>query len=334
VVAVIDPSGFQELLRRSNTEPAVVLRPMVQEYVEAYARAFPVAADFLVFLLDAHRQELSFNAVGGFNITVNAPEAGLGVFVNIPVAPELEDVRSYIYLARKDSLVLGPALHELAHAWGVRLREPEPLGDQGEISNNHWGFSSVGGQMGGWMPGTLQDLGQGQYQLSAGHIEPQGRSFNTVPYAALELYLMGWVDPREVDPIEVAVNPRLVSLFEFTADEIVDVTISQIIAGNGERRPSFENAPRQFEATCLILTDKFLGDEEWRFYSDSMDYFAFDGPMDIADAFPAERYAGEPIFELINTPDPEDPGRGFLNFFEASRGLADLEFVEVAPEDG
>ncbi|MCH8964629.1 MAG: hypothetical protein IIB58_06690, partial [Planctomycetes bacterium] len=284
-VAFIDPPCFRDLLRRSEIEPTVFLQPTVEQIIVLFAEQFPNDADFVLFTLDAHREQLRFNAVGGFNIAINVPEAGLGPFVSVSSFSTLPNLRSYIYLARKDSLVLGPSLHELAHGWGVRLLAPEVLAQQVTDSESHWGFSSAGGQMGGWLPGTLVELGNGRFELSSGEVAPGGRSFNSVPYAPIELYLMGLADPREVDPIRVAINPTPSSLFQFTADEIVELTIDDIITANGQRVPSAEDSQRHFKLTLVVLTDHELNDAEWKFYQDSMDFFAAEAAADINDFF-------------------------------------------------
>lgn len=331
-VQIIDRTGFADLLAKSATEPTPVLQPIVEGYIRLFAAAFPNEADFAIFTIDEHRERLRFGAVGGFNITLRVPEAGLGPFVSVPDFADLPHLRSYIYLARKDSLVLGPALHELAHGWGVRFINPPELGAQVSESDNHWGFSSVGGQMGGWLPGTLVDLGDGQFRLSSGQIEAGGRSFNTVPYAPIELYLMGLAEPDEVQPLEVAINPVFQSLFEFAADRIDVLDIEDIIAANGERVPASADSQKDFKIALVVLSDHEFIEGEWTFYEDSMDYFSFPGPAQIADAFPEERYAGQPIRDLIAQPDPEDASRRFLNFYDAALGRATVEFIPLQPQ--
>lgn len=329
-LAIVDAACFDDLLSRSNTEPTIFLQGTVEAYMNLFADSYPNDADFVMFMLDAHRERLRFTAVGGFNIAVRVPEAGLGPFVSVQTFPGLPQLRSYIYLARKDSLVLGPSLHELAHGWGVRFITPDALAQQASQSDNHWGFTSAGGQLGGWIPGTLLDLGGGEFELSSGQIEAGGRSFNTVPYSAIELYLMGLAEQDEVQPLQVAVNPVPRSLFEFAADGIVEVTIDEIVAANGARVPNAQDAQKAFKIALVVLTDHLLSDREWDFYQDSIDYFAFDGTADINEAFPDSRYAGQPIRELIAQPDLEDSSREFMNFFEATRGRATLEFITLS----
>ena len=328
-VAFVDPPCFSDLLERSEIEPTLLLQPTVEQFIKLFAEQFPNDADFVLLTLDAHREQLRFNAVGGFNIAIKVPEAGLGPFVSVSSFSTLPNLRSYIYLARKDSLVLGPSLHELAHGWGVRLLAPDVLAQQITDSESHWGFSSAGGQMGGWLPGTLVNLGNGRFELSSGEVASGGRSFNNVPYSPIELYLMGLADPSEVDPIQVAINPAPLSLFQFTADEIVELTIDDIVAANGRRVPSAEDSQRSFKLTLIVLTDHELNSAEWKFYQDSMDFFSAEAHADINDFFNASEYAGQPIRDFITQSQKEASVGNLMNFCRAARRRATLEFIQL-----
>ncbi len=326
-VAIVDGPGFDEFVARSELEPRPTLQPMVEAYINAYAAHFGSDADFLLFTIDTPRMNLRFSALGGFNVTVGAPETGLGPIGFRDGFESFPNLRSFVYLARKDSLVLGPSLHELAHAWGVRLAGPATLAKQVVCSDNHWGFSSAGGQLGGWLPGSLQELSPGVFELSRGNIEPNGRSFNTVPYSNIELYLMGMAEAEEVEPLEVAVDATLDNLFRFEAAGMAEVSIEQIISTNGIRRPTPDQSQRTFKVVLVILVGAELTDEEWRFYEDSVSFFEAQRAADINAFFPPERYRGTGIREFIESSDPEDRTRRFINFFEATLGRATLEFV-------
>ena len=328
-VAFVDPACFSDLLKRSEIEPTLLLQASVEQFITRFAGQFPNDADFVLFTLDAHRAQLRFNAVGGFNIAIKVPEAGLGPFVSVSSFAALPNLRSYIYLARKDSLVLGPSLHELAHGWGVRFLAPDVLAQQVTDSDSHWGFSSAGGQLGGWLPGTLVDLGNGQFELSSGEVAFGGRSFNSVPYSPIELYLMGLADPGEVDPIQVAINAAPLSLFQFTADEIVELTIDDIVAANGDRVPSAEDSQRHFKLTLVVLTDHELNGTEWKFYQDSMEFFSTDAVVDVNDFFPATEYAGQPIRNFITQSEQEASVGSLMNFYRAARRRATIEFIQL-----
>jgi hypothetical protein len=64
-----------------------------------------------------------------------------------------------------------------------------------------------------------------------------------------------------------------------------------------------------------------------------MNFFEAPEARDIQLAFPARLYRGEPILELIRQSDPENPQRRFMNFFEATAGLARVEFLDVRAPD-
>lgn len=329
-VAIVDPQGFAELLELSRTEPRPRLQPLVAEYIRQFAEIYGNEANFVIFTLDAHRDDIRFNALGGFNVTVQADEQGIGPIRQLDDFERLPHLRSYTYLSRKDSLVLGPSLHELAHGWGVRLQQPSILGTQVIDSDNHWGFSGVGGQLGGWRPGTLEETEEGIFRTTSGNVNPNGRSFNDLAYATLELYLMGLASPDEIGPIQIAMSPMSRSLFEFQAEGLVDITIEDIIVGNGERIPSIGDAPSAFTIDFLILTDHELSDDEWQFYMDSVNYFSATKSLEIRDAFPEDRYGGHPILDLLDQAD-DQLGTRFINFFEATDGRATIEFLPLAP---
>jgi hypothetical protein len=91
-----------------------------------------------------------------------------------------------------DPLRGGPSLHELMHTV-ANFDLPTAYG-------GHWGYSSVNGQLGGWDPATFQDLGGGRYKVKPFGAFANGG--NGVPYAPLELFMLGLVPASEVPPIK------------------------------------------------------------------------------------------------------------------------------------
>ena len=126
-------------------------------------------------------------------------------------------------------------------------------------------------------------------------------------------------------------TPVAGSLFQFSADRIEQITIDDIIAANGQRVPNTADAQKAFKFALVMLTDHELAGDEWEFYQDSIDYFSFDGPADIKDAFPESKYAQEPIRALIIQAELEDSAAHYMNFFEATRGRATAEFIRFQP---
>ncbi len=52
-------------------------------------------------------------------------------------------------------------LHEIAHDWGNRGALP---GSDCASCAPHWGYRNIGGQLGGWLPGSLENLGDDIYR--------------------------------------------------------------------------------------------------------------------------------------------------------------------------
>lgn len=206
-----------------------------------------------------------------------------------------------MHLSVDSALMSGPSLHELLHRWGVYLKNPA-LGIT--TTGNHWGYSSAGGQLGGWQPGSLEHLGGNRYRArnprtgefgSFGYVANGG---NSLPYSELELYLMGLVDASQVSPIQIASNFAWENQASgiFTASSITTLTIADIIAANGTRSPSPAASQKNFRVLHVVLTPTPLDNGRWMHF-DTM----------------TERFAR-----------PGDDGIGQYNFWEATGGRATL----------
>ncbi len=206
-----------------------------------------------------------------------------------------------MHLSVDSALMSGPSLHELLHRWGVYLQNPA-LGVT--TTGNHWGYSSAGGQLGGWQPGSLEPLGGNRYRArnprtgefgSFGYVANGG---NSLPYSELELYLMGLVDASAVRPIQIAHNFAWENQASgiFTASSITTLTMPDIIAANGARSPSRAASQKNFRVLHVVLTPTPLANERW-IHFDTM----------------TERFAR-----------PGDDGIGNYNFWEATGGRATL----------
>jgi len=200
-----------------------------------------------------------------------------------------------VFLPTKEQLVAGRFLHEFAHFWGGGLAGPPALKAQLDRYKGHWGFSSVGGLLGGWYPGSLAPRGEGLFHAD---VKPAGRGVNRSAYAPLELYLMGLAGPDEVPPIQVAVGVERLGETEqgldvFAAERFETVTIAEIIEANGERVPSFADAPKEYHVALVVLTDHRLSDSEWDFYERAMDFLEGPEHEQLLDVFLPEQYPGQ-----------------------------------------
>lgn len=166
----------------------------------------------------------------------------------------------------------GPMLHELLHEWANY--DALPTAEAG-----HWGFASVGGQLGGFEADAgLHDLGGGQWSANgpartclpgatssdrATYCAPRA-SFgtfanggNSIAYSALELYLMGLEPASAVPAIKVADSAAWVPGYEgqrFTASSWSIYTVNDIAARLGVSAPTYGRDQRDYRVATLVLT--------------------------------------------------------------------------------
>ncbi|PXX34933.1 uncharacterized protein DUF4214 [Undibacterium pigrum] len=172
-----------------------------------------------------------------------------------------------------DGIRNGPLLHEIFHQFGNYAL---PTTDA-----YHWGFSSVGGQLGGWNSSRFSSLGGNQYHAAAtlpfypgtsqstiDSVSAQLNAFseytsggNSVPYAPLELYSMGLIASSEVPDVLIAQSPAWIdrSKGNFLATGFTKYTAEEygnLMVAAGEVKPDMAKARRSFRTLTIVLTDK------------------------------------------------------------------------------
>ena len=184
-------------------------------------------------------------------------------------------LKTVIHMPRVEYIRNGPFLHEIQHYWTNHGLIPTTVG-------GHWGYSSAGGQLGGF--DEIEDLGNNTYRGSVdgevgfGTVANGG---NSVPYSNLELYAMGLIGPDELESVVVAENPASTSEFGvFTADAITTHTAADIIAENGSRVPSHENAQTEFKALVVVVSKGTVAQEKWDALNSNLENFAKQGEPD------------------------------------------------------
>ena len=164
-------------------------------------------------------------------------------------------LRSVVHLAHRLAMSNGPTLHETMHAWANHIVDGH---------SPHWGFASADGQLGGFAPDDLVDLGSGRY--TAGDFTLAGYAHNLAPFGPVELYLAGLVGKEDVPDLLVAENAAWQidddggvvledGLPVFTADAITTLTIDDMVAAEGERVPAAADARKEFRAAAVLLVD-------------------------------------------------------------------------------
>lgn len=221
-------------------------------------RSFDDVFDFLVFLsnLDEYSDNTGRVPYGRYRPVMNeAKGTGRDLFFRRQYGSSGK-LRGIVQFPYNQGLRRGPALHEFQHAW-ANYSVPTAY-------SSHWGFSSANGQLGGFDRSDLVDLGGGQY--SAGHFGTVANGGNSVPYSPIELYSAGLIGVEEVPDLWVAIDGRWVVVDRrrveteaghpvFSASEVRDVTVEEIIAEFGPRVPGPEASLREFRAAVILLTD-------------------------------------------------------------------------------
>ncbi len=177
-------------------------------------------------------------------------------------------LKSIIHLPVPGFIANGPFLHEIAHYWGNQGFIPTAVG-------GHWGYSNVGGQLGGF--DEVIAMGNNTYQ---GKMEGDNgfgtfaNGGNSVPYGNLELYLMGLIGVNELNDVQYAEKPESQGFGKFTADEIITLTPTQLIAEHGSRVPSVENSQKEFNAITVVLSHEKMSDSDLATISANLENFA------------------------------------------------------------
>ncbi len=257
--------------------------------------------DFIIILNveDSQPDGLYF----GLSTPAQSDIQGLGrnIWDNTNAFGSAGKLKTVIHMPRAEYIRNGPFLHEIQHYWSNHGLIPTTAG-------GHWGYSSAGGQLGGF--DEVEDLGGNTYrglvddEVGFGTVANGG---NSVPYSNLELYAMGLIDASDLEAVTVAENPSSTSEFGvFTADGLTVLTPEDIINENGPRVPSSENAQTAFKALVVVLSTGDVPQDKIDALNSNLENFAAQG-------------------------DPDNSWGNLFNFWKATLGKATFDF-EIANE--
>ena len=276
-----------------------------QSYARHVYRWFADEFDYLLFLSNLDEVPKSAGYYGVYMSVMNNTQ-GLGRSRHFNSRyGSAGKLRGVIHFPYRDGLLHGPGLHELHHAWG-NYAVPSAVG-------GHWGFSSANGQHGGFDRADLVNLGDGRY--SAGRFGTFANGGNGVPFSPIELYFAGYVPPEAVPDLWFASDGKwLIENNErrhtaqghaiFTADDVREYAIEDIIAENGARVPAMGNAPWHHRAAVVLLVDD-------------------DHP-----ATAAHLNALSEHVSVFSRPQSDDSSR--YNYFEATNGRGTITMDDLA----
>ena len=204
---------------------------------------------------------------------------GKGLFDSTALYGSSGRLQGAIHLTSTDGLVGGPGLHEIAHNWANSMSSvPSTV-------SGHWGYSNIGGQLGGWLPGSLESLGEGQYCAKNPRTGVYARfgSFanggNCLPYSPFELYTMGLLSAGDVGhDIKIANDFTWVVSSEgrFSASSITTRTMADVVTIDGVRVPDHLTSQKHFRILYLVLTPNPLSTGEWAAFDEDVHSFSLD----------------------------------------------------------
>ena len=224
--------------------------------------------DFIFVLSNEHQIPEGLYAGISYKVQNDVEGIGSGIYNGSSGYGSEGRLKSVIHLPVPGFIINGPFLHEIAHYWG----------NQGFITTTvggHWGYSNVGGQLGGF--DEVIALGNNTYQgkmEGANGFGTFANGGNSVPYGNLELYLMGLIDVDELNDVQYAENPESQGSGKFTADEIITLTPTQLIVEHGSRVPSVENSQKEFNAITVVLSHEKMSDSDLATISINLENFA------------------------------------------------------------
>ena len=237
---------------------------ILRRFYEHYSDVF----DWIVIVSNVPLERQDMDRVGYWGIMYVLRNSTVGIGINVWDSGLFGTgcrLKGILHLPANSLIMRGPTLHEIMHLW---MNDIEVIPT---VNEGHWGFSDVYGQLGGFKRSELKELGNNHYV--AGDFGTNANYGNTVPYSALELYLAGWISASEVPDILVFEDGRWI--YEEDAEEkvikedddgnrifsgtvISNWSVERIIERLGERKPTTEQAQKEFKvATILIGNDKY-----------------------------------------------------------------------------
>ena len=217
------------------------------QYAQRFYESFKDEFDFLMIVGPGFSQPRGVSHAFYAGVKNDVRGIGLDIFSagdRYGSADKLQGVMFCSFLWAAQDLTIS---HELMHRWGAYVMP-------GEISDGHWfGPSNIYGFLGGLYTTSFDEitkLGEDTYFVDSSVV------YLKDSYAPLELYLAGFIPPEEVPEFWVAADVEWVEWPSvFTATEIKEYTIDDVIAEHGRRIPGASQAQREFRAAAILLMD-------------------------------------------------------------------------------
>ncbi len=333
---------LSDRLYLSESDKVVFAQVSATDYAE-WKQGFPASAtvqgltqelysvmedDFDFIFLIVNEAEKDSTSAYGINQTLRNDVSGIGssTYDYTSSYGASGTLRSLLWLAARRYLKSGPSLHEISHNWanhGINTFSLSPDASNnwveepyGAGNGSHWGFSSVGGQLGGF--DEFVDLGNDQYQgkfAGEAGFGPNANGGNGLPYSNLELYLMGLIPLSDVDNFTVFSGLGTISsgydaalaelrVGKFTATTLTEYTKDNLEAAlGGSRSPAYPNSQTEFRAIAVLIGSALPTDAQLQEVEDTLDWFSLSG---------------------------DDGTAYYYNFYEATQGNASIQMDQLS----
>jgi hypothetical protein len=241
---------------------------------QAFYGLYPDEYDFLYFFLD--HQVPNATAEAAFDV-VNRPVIP-GTGIDTAVAHTTFGSRGRLrgataFQAPTDPNAFPAIAHETAHYWAAYLDHALGFGkDRDTDYGPHWGIVGVYGQLGGFdpkavscldpqdaaPPGCKLDPMIGAYSYIMSAFAPNSNTFLGIPYAPLELYMMGLLTQTDLPTsFSVVQNARFNGLIQSISlvegSGIGAIAMSDIVARHGVRAPAADS-DKHFAAAFVVVS--------------------------------------------------------------------------------
>jgi hypothetical protein len=310
VLNIVDSNAAAELDKALTTTPPT--SAVLERCARAFYLLYPDEYDFLFFF---STNILTAN-VGPYRFPVNSdPIPGIGITEPITRAQYFSRGRLTAIIPVPSYENQGdipghgprtpPLLRLIGNSWANYLSPRLGFGrDAGRDVHPGWGDTSVYGQLGGFdakslrcqtpagaVPPDCQPESNGKYRYLVSDFALGGNGYLNIPYAPLELYLMGLVTRAEVpESFIVMLDGALDATTKSDTDGIVAVDatglgtieLADIVSLHGER-PLLEPAQRHFNSAFVVFSASPAPDHYMQLVSGYAETLGNHRPDDTAD---------------------------------------------------